>query len=194
MTVRCIHNSIFNSCTYVLAGDEGSWLVDCGDAGQVGRYVQGELRGILLTHAHYDHIYGMNEVLRRWPAAVVVTNTAGQAMLQDAKKNLSFYHETPMVIDCPENIQVVAGNDTLPLMDGVACQVAATPGHNASCLTYVLDGCIFTGDSYIPGVKVVTNLPGGNRQLAADSLSKILTLAEGKTIYPGHFLEENNTL
>ena len=50
---------------------------------------------------------------------------------------------------------------------------------------------LFTGDSYISGIKVVTNLPGGNKELAAQSLEKILELAKGKILCPGHVVEEN---
>lgn len=48
---------------------------------------------------------------------------------------------------------------------------------------------LFTGDSYIPGVKVVTNLPGGDRRTAAESVSKILELGKGKKICAGHRVE-----
>jgi glyoxylase-like metal-dependent hydrolase (beta-lactamase superfamily II) len=50
----------------------------------------------------------------------------------------------------------------------------------------VIDDAIFTGDAYIPGISVVTNLPKANKELAQQSLHKILALAVGKTIYPGH--------
>jgi len=61
-----------------------------------------------------------------------------------------------------------------------------TPGHNLGCLTMVMGDLIFTGDSYIPGVKVSTQLPGGDKKLAQLSLDRILRLAEGKRICPGH--------
>lgn len=62
--------------------------------------------------------------------------------------------------------------------------IIPTPGHNPSCLTFMIDQMIFSGDSYIPGVKTVTNLPGGNRAQAEESIRKILSF--GGTIYPGH--------
>lgn len=42
--------------------------------------------------------------------------------------------------------------------------VIETPGHCPSCLTYYTDNYIFTGDSYIPNVKVVTKLPYGDKK------------------------------
>lgn len=75
------------------------------------------------------------------------------------------------------------------MFDGVTAKVYETPGHNGSCLTYEVNEFLFTGDSYIPGIKVVTNLPGGNKELAAQSLKRILELAYGKVLCPGHVVE-----
>ena len=78
--------------------------------------------------------------------------------------------------------------DSTELFDGICLKVIATPGHNPSCLTFQIGDYLFTGDSYIPDVKVVTNLPGGNKKQAQESLSMILKLVEGKNICPGHLV------
>jgi hypothetical protein len=49
---------------------------------------------------------------------------------------------------------------------------------------------LFTGDAYIPGVKVVTTLKGGDKVKAAESVERILRLAEGKTVCAGHEVTE----
>jgi len=49
-----------------------------------------------------------------------------------------------------------------------------------------VDGRLFTGDAYIPGCKVVTNLPEGDKVLAAASVERILGLSEGLEVCPGH--------
>lgn len=63
MNVQGIVNSIMSSMTYVLSEDEGDgvWLVDCGDIGSIQASSIGSnpIKGVLLTHAHYDHIYGL---------------------------------------------------------------------------------------------------------------------------------------
>lgn len=68
----------------------------------------------------------------------------------------------------------------------MTAKVHETPGHSDSCLTYEIGNYLFTGDSYIPGVKVVTTFRGGDKNLAARSVEKILKWAEGKKICPGH--------
>lgn len=61
-----------------------------------------------------------------------------------------------------------------------------TPGHNPSCITWVIDDCVFSGDSLIPGIKTVTNLPNGDRNKAMESITIIETLKQRRQLFPGH--------
>jgi glyoxylase-like metal-dependent hydrolase (beta-lactamase superfamily II) len=161
-------------------------VVDPGDGEplfEAIRRAELELRGVLLTHAHFDHIYGLNRLVGEWPEAKVYTAASGAEMLLDARKNLSRYYERPFVFAYPQNVVAVGeGAEVGPF------RVYATPGHNPSCLTFVTNEAVFTGDAHIPGIAVVTNLPKGNKVQAQQSEQKILDLASGKTIYPGHKL------
>ena len=191
MLIHNIVNTFFSSCTYVLTVDDFSWLVDCGDVEPILSLIKGKnLKGVLLTHAHYDHIYGLNELLRHFSNTLVYTNECGKDTLLNARKNMSLYHETPFVFEYPENIRIVNDGDEIELDKGITAKVVATSGHHPSCLTYIISDAIFTGDSYIPGIKVVTNLPKGNKKLAQDSVEKILLMSEGRIIYPGHYVKE----
>lgn len=183
-----ITNSIFTSKTYVLDDSNciSVWLVDCGDIekvlAQIGERV---IAGVLLTHAHFDHIYGLPELLQRFPQCQVVTNEEGLKTLADSRLNLSRYHETPITIS-PENVLLVREGDSVPLFEDLSARVYETPGHHPSCLTFEIGDCLFTGDAYIPGEKVITNLPGGNKVAAVESVKRILELGVGKTIWSGH--------
>ena len=64
--------------------------------------------------------------------------------------------------------------------------VVETPGHDWSCLSYYTDQFVFTGDSYIPGIKVIASFPHSDKQLAAQSLEKLLRLTKGRGVCPGH--------
>ena len=190
-----IINSFFHSFTYILVEDGKNyvWLVDCGDLEPLLPLLEGKkLKGVLLTHAHFDHIYGLNKLVKHFPDTLVYTNECGKETLLDARKNMSLYHETPFVFEFPENIRIVNDGDEVELSDGLKAKVMATPGHHPSCLTYIIDDTIFTGDSYMPGIKVVTNLPKGNKKQAQESIDKILAMSEGRTICPGHYIEDEN--
>ena len=53
-------------------------------------------------------------------------------------------------------------------------------------MSYYTDEIVFTGDSYIPNIKVVTTLPKSNQQEAKVSLDRILKLSKTRDVYPGH--------
>ena len=186
MQVISLTNSFFASASHVIQLADAIYIVDPGDSKPLIDAVERiglRVAGILLTHAHFDHIYGLNELIERFPDAPIYTNEAGAEMLVSAKLNLSKYHEQPFELNYPQNIVKVADGDTIGNI-----QVVATPGHNPSCLTYIIDDAIFTGDAYIPGIAVVTNLPKGNKALAQQSMQHILSLSDGKKIYPGHIV------
>ena len=64
MEVYRIINSVFTSNTFVLTDEQSDdcWLVDVGDINPVLQYVvDRQVRGLLITHTHYDHIYGINK-------------------------------------------------------------------------------------------------------------------------------------
>lgn len=190
--VEYITNQFFNSRTYVLSAESTDevWLVDCGDVEHaLERLAKGKrVRGLLLTHTHADHIYGINRLLELFPNASVYTNSFGQGALDDSKLNITRYHnEVPdFVIDHKENVQVVDEGDKILLFEGVMAEVFSTIGHDASCLTYQVESYLFTGDSYIPGVPVVARFPKSNKKQAAASETRIRSLAEGLTVCPGH--------
>lgn len=171
-------NSLFNSTTYRIANA----ILDPGDEWEGFNNV----RAVLLTHAHFDHIYGLNRLLEINPMAIVYTNEHGREMLLNDKLNMSRYHETPFEIQYPERIIVINNGAKIRLGDDSIAKAIFTPGHNPSCITWVIDDCVFTGDAYIPGIKTVTNLPGGNKNQAAESIEIIKKISNGRRIFPGH--------
>lgn len=68
----------------------------------------------------------------------------------------------------------------------IPIQVYETSGHAPCCLNYILEDKIFTGDAYIPGAKVVSKLPGGNKLIAAKSKQFMFDFSLGKDLFPGH--------
>lgn len=193
-SVDYITNRVFNSRTYILTRPDCDkvWLVDCGDTDRVLDLINGKtVEGVLLTHAHSDHIYGLEALMRQFPNVKIYTNEAGVAALKSPKLNISRYHsEYPDIsIEAPENVRIVAEGESLEIM-GAPVRVFETPGHAPSCITYIIEDKSFTGDAYIPGIKVFTGFPYSNRKQAADSVKRILQLTSNCLILPGHTLPE----
>ena len=157
MTIHQVVNTIYRSCSYVLTQEHNSWVIDCGDVDKLLPYIDGKLNGVLLTHAHFDHIYGLNTLTSLFPGVPIYTNQSGLESLK-----------------------------YIDLFDEIRVKAVFTPGHSNDSITWVVDDMLFTGDSYIPGVKTVTNLPHSDKILASQSEIIIKQLAENRTIYPGH--------
>ena len=87
MQVKRLVNSFYTSNTYWIPGAEGVWLVDCGDyASQVKPLLDGrKVLGVLLTHTHSDHIYGLVDLLEDFPDARIFTNDFGILALGDSR-------------------------------------------------------------------------------------------------------------
>lgn len=191
--IECIVNSIFNSITYIIpvGSQKDCYLVDCGDVEKVIK--QGWLvRGVLLTHAHFDHIYGLNKLMEKFPDALVYTNADGQKGLQNPKWNFSRYHEEVenFVFCKSENVRIFESCGVYEFDKDIKVEVLFTPGHDLSCITYKISNCLYTGDAYIPGIKVVTTFPRSNKQVAKESLERLQKLeCLGLKIMPGHWVE-----
>ena len=176
------------SMVYALSDGISSdyYLIDIGDFEAAMNLLPKEanVRGVFFTHGHHDHIFGLHKLKEAFPDCVVYASEECARMLASAKLNLSMYLGMPM--EYAGEVSILNEGDHLPLFDDIVLMVMATPGHNPSCLCFEVENYLFTGDSYIPGVKVVTNLPGGSKKQAQESVVKILELGEGKVICPGH--------
>lgn len=186
MVVNQVVNSVFRSCSYILSQTERSWLVDCGDVDRIMPLIEGKLCGVLLTHGHFDHIYGLNQLLSLYPDVTIYTNEEGFETLYNDKLNFSKFYGNSIQLQPVINIKIVHDGERVELFDGISVQAVFTPGHSPCSVTWVLDDMMFTGDSYIPGVKTVTNVPHSNKPQAVNSESMIKRLADHRTVYPGH--------
>lgn len=140
-----ITNSVFSSRTYWLAEKENNvaWLVDCGDVERVLKQLPQHIKvvGVLLTHVHYDHIYGLNFLIEKMPKCRVYTNSIGKTALVDPRHNFSRYHidVDDFIFKHPDNVMVVDEGDKVELFDTMFAGVYYTPGHDDTCLCYSVD-------------------------------------------------------
>ncbi len=186
-------NSRFASNTYIIAHPEHDdvWVIDPGDTDVVFEWMKAHSKhtvtGILLTHAHFDHIYGLNEMLKRFPESIVyIANDYGNDALRDPKVNGSKYtDEGPIVVS--DNAKICYYGKTMQLWEGAEMQTINTPGHSPDSQSLLLEGKLFTGDTLIKDVRTVTKLRGGSVEKLEGSV-KMLDALKGNhcQIYPGH--------
>lgn len=191
MIVKTIVNSIYESCSYIIHEKTSCkcLIIDCGDVSPILEYVTNNnllVDKVLLTHTHFDHIYGLNELLHHYPDCRVLTNQFGKMALQDSKKNLSKYFELDFRFSYMNAVDVLSDFADVLFINKVSVELIPTPGHDKSSMTYIVDNNLFSGDSFIPGCNTVTTFPNSNKKDAERSYVLIIKLLNGCKLYPGH--------
>jgi hydroxyacylglutathione hydrolase len=192
MEVNRFVNSIFNSNTYVLYQKEENdvWVIDPGSSfNELIDWIEKKgksLKGIFLTHSHFDHIYGINDLQDKFSDVIVYASLFAKEGLLCEKLNGSLYMEIPFVLK-KQFINIVKEGDLIFLWKNIILKVIETPGHDRDCISFLVNENLFTGDALIPGIKVHTKLKYSNKKLAEESINRILNEFDNKTIiWPGH--------
>jgi hydroxyacylglutathione hydrolase len=191
MLVKRYPSDSFTSNTFLITDEatKTALLVDIGEYGKLkhdlGRY---KLEGLLLTHCHYDHIYYLNSLLKDFPETRIYGHAVTLEALGNPKANLSFYHDDPVSFQGGNLYPVGLGESGILSFSDFLIKWFFTPGHHAGSISYQIANYLFTGDSFIPGIPVVTKLKGGSKEDSLKSVTflKHKILGEGLMTAPGH--------
>jgi glyoxylase-like metal-dependent hydrolase (beta-lactamase superfamily II) len=182
-------NSIFNSNTYLIKDKsyDYCWLIDIGDTDYL---IDNSLNinGIFLTHSHFDHIYGINKIIEKFPDCIIYTSKSGNKALYSDKLNLSKYHESPLIFN-GNNVKIINENDKIEIFPNISLEVIETPGHSRGSVCFYCEeeNTLWSGDTLFEGSIGRTDLEGGNYATLIKSITdKLLTLPENTKVYPGH--------
>lgn len=189
IAVERIVNAKLNSNTYILKAENQCWLVDPGDISPLVQSIglACNVQGILITHSHFDHIYGTNNVRELFGKEIpLFCGEQTKSGLLDARLNMSLYDGEPFVVD-DLAICVVEQDTRIMLWEGVDAVVHYTPGHNDDCFSFQVQDKLFTGDALIPFIKVHTKSKRANKLIAQQTVDRIISCFDPEvTIYPGH--------
>ena len=149
--------------------------------------------GILLTHGHFDHIWGLDELRDAANAASdedaepakAYAYEAERVLLQDADKNVSRQAGRP----CTTYADVYVKDGQEITIAGMTCKVIATPGHTAGGCCYYFEeaGFLLSGDTLFAESVGRTDFPTGSMSTLVRSVrEKLFVLPDDTKVYPGH--------
>jgi hydroxyacylglutathione hydrolase len=171
-------------------GAGGCWIVDPGfDPEEVVERVR-ELKAtpeaIVLTHAHVDHIAGIDKVLRAFPKVPVWVHEAEKEWLSNPMLNLSALSGMEVTASGPDRL--LKDGDELTL-EGMTWKVLHTPGHSPGSVTFfhAPSSTAIVGDALFAGSIGRTDFPGSDhRTLERAIRARLYTLPDETIVYPGH--------
>ncbi|MGN0526740.1 MAG: MBL fold metallo-hydrolase [Acutalibacteraceae bacterium] len=144
-----------------------------------------ELKYILCTHGHVDHITGVSDLKKHYPDAQIVIGELDAPKTSDAELCLANAFGIPFKEFYPD--KTVSGGDTLKLGNAEITVIDA-PGHSGGGVMYKIDKekVIFSGDTLFSGSVGRTDFYDGNYETLINTLKIFKNLPYDYTVYCGH--------
>jgi glyoxylase-like metal-dependent hydrolase (beta-lactamase superfamily II) len=143
---------------------------------------ESKIKYIFLTHRHYDHVAGVEELRLRTGAKVIIGEKDKEG-LYDEVASLAVDFARPL--NKCKDFETVKEGDTFYLGDK-KIEVIETPGHTVGSVTYLVDDFMMCGDFIFFGSIGRTDLATGNMADMKKSISKIKKLDKDYIICNGH--------
>lgn len=180
--------------TYILTNDKNeAIIIDPGCYGkleeqQLEKYILDkglEVKLLLNTHCHLDHVFGNKFVAERWSVQPQIHPEERQVLeyapVAGLMWNLPFDHYTGSVGYLNEG--------DITGLEGGPLEVIHAPGHSPGSICFYCkhDGFLIGGDVLFRGSVGRTDLPGGNFNILERSIrEKLYVLPDETMVYSGH--------
>ena len=142
-----------------------------------------KLSKIFLTHGHFDHMCGVEDVVKETGAEVFIHENDAPMLNSPSlslASNMSFGEFRPV-----SRYTTVKDGDIIE--DGnCKFKVLHTPGHSMGSVCYICEDAIFSGDTLFCCSIGRTDFTGSDPKLMASSLRKICEIQGDYKVYPGH--------
>ena len=163
-------------------------LIDCSEMKQEivddANALGANIKYILLTHGHFDHVLGVNEMKKAFGAKVYI-HKSDVFMLENINQIMSLFGMNQKV-EPPEYDELVEDGQELPL-GNTKIKILHTPGHSEGGVCYLVDDKLFSGDTLFRESVGRTDLYGGNFKTLLNSVKGVLfNLDDDINVYPGH--------
>lgn len=162
-------------------------LIDCSEYKQEILQdiedLDANVKHILLTHGHFDHILGIDKMREKLHCDVLM-NEKDMWWVENVNKLLPQFDVAEIV---PPKIDNFIKNGDIIDVGSLKIKVLSTPGHTKGSVCFLLDNVLFSGDTLFRGCVGRCDLTGGSYDDIKHSVRDILfKLPNGTKICPGH--------
>ena len=189
MIIERLEVGPFASNCYIVGAESNKdgMIIDPGaEASRILKTVKDlelEVKFIVLTHAHVDHIGALKEVKEATGADVAIHEaesiSGGLSSLLRLMPGLSFPPPPP-----PDRL--LKGGDSIDIGD-LYFLVIHTPGHSPGGICLLGEGVVFSGDTLFNFGIGRTDFPGCSYSQIMNSIhTKLMVLPDNTIVYPGH--------
>lgn len=195
VTIKTFVFNPFRENSYFVWDEEGGCLaVDPGiydedEASRVKALLDREhltLKAVLLTHGHFDHIFGVKSLQDEYGVPVLMSPDDADLLLHNDRAS-SVYGLHPA--DPSFNVTPLHDGDVVDYLKDSPLKVIATPGHSRGGLCFYdeADKVLFSGDTLFAGAIGRTDLFGGDYdKLIVSVMDSLMGLPGDVDVLPGH--------
>ena len=184
--IKHISHSVFQENTYILYKNNDILIIDPGDSPQYYKqYLSSgkNLKGVLATHGHLDHIVSASVLCEHYSCPFVMSSKDQEVLDRhesSCKKYRLEYFGTPEItLDVSEINELQLGEFVIKILH--------TPGHTRGGVCYLIDGVLFSGDTLFRRSVGHVNQYGGKTDILFRSIKeKLYELQDELIVYPGH--------
>ncbi|RKJ53442.1 MBL fold metallo-hydrolase [bacterium 1XD42-1] len=191
------------SNSYLLSANGHAVVIDpCNNKLFFQKIKQLKIDYCFLTHEHYDHINGVNELKTNFKCPVICSKICADR-IENPRLNMAHYYPAFIKMQKQEPVtdqkmiipdycckaDNVFEYEVLINWQGHQFFLRETPGHSPGSSSILLDKKIlFSGDTLVIGQKTYTRFPGGNPEdFQQYTLSFLRSLPKETVVYPGHY-------
>lgn len=189
MIVKQFFAGPINANNYLLVDEttKDAVLIDCSEVKEeileTIKELGAKVKHIILTHGHFDHVLGVNEMKKRLECDVLIHKNDVE-WLSHINEALPMFGLPPAEI--PQSDGNFSDGDIIKF-GNTEIKVIHTPGHTQGSVCFLVEGKLFSGDTLFKEAVGRVDLPGGSWSDIQNSIVNILFKLDNDTIvYPGH--------